>query len=511
MKKIYRYLFTIALSLSLGFLIGQDTYSIAIDIEQGSEGIYAFRSMPDGFLVLANSICYPDNDECLVLAKLGLDGELLWQKRYRNSLGRIKPGSSTGNQGIYIHDDNTFYFSGILRTLNSDQDGFLMRTNQLGDSLWMKKYGGIHYDRQRSILSLNDSTILILNNLGEGSDLDGSTARLLAVDLEGNFLWEHFYGDQYPRSMVHDIMKLEDETLILTYLACEDSDDCHYTETNSLRIAKLQTDGEVIWDKSIWTITSLSVRSTVLSLDDGNFAISFYRNNNEGGYFTPPVLLWVDSLGNLMHHHEFPVDRLSWISDLIQNDEGNIICVGTVDIIPEGLIERAAWVCAFNLEGELLWNRYVKDGRSPYTSSELATGLEMSDGSLILGGGIRDSIQGRYDLWLLKLDSDGCFDPECGEYQIITAAKEVPLLGNHFKIFPNPATNKRELIIQNPETNPGYMYSVIDLLGHLVYAGKLSSATEQKMLTQEFQRGLYFVQFWNENGQLMQVEKLIIE
>lgn len=511
MKKIYRYLFTISLSLNLGFLIGQDTYSIAIDIQQGTEGIVAFRAMPDVFLVLANSRCFPNYDECYVLAKLGLEGELIWSRRYQNPLGKIKPGTGYGNQGIYIHNDSTLYFGGIRRTYNANQDGFLMKTNGIGDSIWVKDYGGVHYDADCSILSQNDSTILIISNLGEGSEWHASTAWLLAVDLEGNILWEQFYGTQFPISLAHDIVLLEDGTMALLYLSCEDSDNCHYTETNRLRMAKLQSDGEVIWDKSLWIIENVGSRSTILPLDDGNFAVSYYRDNDQGGFFFPQILMWVDSTGNLTDHHEFPHNRLSWISDMIQNEEGNIVCIGTADIIPEGLVERAGWVCAFNKEGELLWNRYVKDGRFPHKSSSLYAGLETPDGSLVLGGEIIDSTEGKEDLWLLKLDSNGCFEPGCDEFQVITPTKEIPLLYNHFKIFPNPATNREELTIQNPGARPSYMYSVIDLLGRLVYMGKLSSATEQKMPTQEFQRGLYFVQFWNENGQLIQIEKLIIE
>ena len=497
--------------LNYGILIGQDNFSIAIDIQQGTEGIVAFRAMPDGFLVLANSRCFPNYDECYVLAKLGLEGELIWSRRYQNPLGKIKPGTGYGNQGIYIHNDSTFYFGGIQRTYDASQDGFLMKTNETGDSIWVKNYGGIHYDADCSILSQNDGTILVISNLGEGSEWEVSTAWLLAVDLEGNFLWEQFYGTQFPVSLAHDIVLLEDGTMVLLYLSCEDSDNCHYTETNRLRMAKLQSNGEVIWDKSLWKIENVESRSTLLPLNNGDFAVSYYRDNNQGGFFFPPVLIWVDSIGNVMNHHEFPYDRVSWISDMIQNEEGNIVCIGTADLIPEGLVEKAGWVCSFSPEGELLWNHYIKDGRTPHASSVLFAGLEMPDGSLMLGGGIRDSIEGKDDLWLLKLDSNGCFEPGCDDFQVITPTKEIPLLYNHFKIFPNPATKREELTIQNPGAKPGYKYSVIDLLGRLVYMGKLSSVTEQKMPTQAFQRGLYLMQFWDEKGQLMQIEKLIIE
>ena len=508
---MFRYILAFSLSLSLGFLIGQNNYSVAIDIQQGTEGIVAFRIMPDGFLVLANARCFPNYDECFVLAKLGLEGDLIWYKRYQNPLGKIKPGSGYSNQGIYIHNDSTLYFGGIRRTYDTSQDGFLMKTNELGDSIWVKNYGGVHYDADCSILSQNDSTILIISNLGEGTEWGAFTAWLLAIDLEGNILWEQFYGTQFPISLAHDIVLLEDGTIVLLYLSCEDSDNCHYTETNRLRMAKLQSDGEVIWDKGLWIIENVESRSTVLSLDDGNFAVSYYRDNDQGGFFFPPVLMWVDSTGNLMYHHEFPHNRLSWISDIIQNEEGNIVCIGTADIIPEGLVERAGWVCAFSKEGELLWNRYVKDGRSPHESSSLYAGLEISDGSLVLGGEIIDSTAGKEDLWLLKLDSNGCFEPGCDEFQVITPTKEVPLLYNPFKIFPNPATSRDEITIQNSIVKPGYLYSVIDLLGRLVHMGKISSATEQKISIQGLQRGLYFVQFWDGNGQLTQIEKLIIE
>jgi len=507
-----KYILTLLLSTSCCFLYAQDTYSVAVDIQQGAEGIVAFKVQEDGFWILGNSRCYPFYDECLVLAKLNTEGALVWYKRYQSPTNKIKPGSVTGNQGIYRHNDSTFYISGILLTEDAGLDGIIMKTNEVGDSSWMKRYGGLYDDLNRTVLPYSDSSLLTLSNFGIANQGVSVKTWLFITDLQGNLLWEKLYGDQFGATIAQDIIWAKDSSLLLTYISCETTA-CHYTELNSLRIAKLDYDLEVIWDKKVWDIEAINEgKSTILQLNNGNILLTYYRDNDQGGFFFPPILLWLDSSGDIITHYEFPVDRLSYFTDLFQTSDGKAIVVGTADIIPEGISETAGWIMAYTPEGELLWERRIKDGRAPLTSIILHAGTELPDGSLVFGGSIKDTLAGKQDLWLLKLDADGCFEPGCGEFQVITSTREVPLLFKGYEVFPNPVKSGSSLTLQRKGVGAtAHFYTLVDALGRERQRQTLASGDAQPIPTQQLEPGLYFLQLWSDAGKLIQVEKVVVE
>lgn len=506
----FKYTFVLYCLYFTGYLTAQDTYSIAINIPQSAEAITAMEAIEDEFIVMVNTVCLPDLEECLVLSKLGMDGELKWYKKYRGVLKSLRPLTGTGNQGFHIHNDSTYYLSAFMFTADADHDGVIIKTNEEGDSLWMKRYGTLHFDALNNILPYRDSTLLVLGSYGTGNQLVDLKTWLYIADLDGNILDEHFYGEQFGTSIAQDLIWAHDSTLLLSYTACE-TPNCNVAESNNLHIARLNNDLEVLWDNPVWEVYVSSVNHAVLELDDGNIAVSTHRHNDQGGALTPPVLLWLDENGNLTDQYEFPVNRLSEIHDLFQTNNGLIIGAGNADIFEEGIRESAGWIFAFSPEGEMLWNRYIKDGRTPFTSSQFFTGLELEDGSLVFGGEITDTISGTSDLWLVKLDADGCLEPGCSELQVVTPTREIALLQEQFEVFPNPVEQGKALFIQNENSvSSNYLYTLIDVQRRYRQEGQCPVSDILKIKTEGLESGIYFLQIINEDGKLVQVEKIVI-
>jgi hypothetical protein len=93
--------------------------------------------------------------------KLGLDGEMIWQKNF---------GGSGIDIGYAVEKSlgNTYYMTGDTRSSDGDvldfkgnTDYFLVKFDENGSLIWQKTYGGSDFDSARSVLQLLSGDILI--------------------------------------------------------------------------------------------------------------------------------------------------------------------------------------------------------------------------------------------------------------------------------------------------------------------------------------------------------------
>ena len=114
---------------------------------------------------------------------------------------------------------------------------------------------------------------------------------------------------------------------------------------------------------------------------------------------------------------------------------------GSVDSIPD---RRSGIIMRISNDGKLKWKRRVWDDRAAFHHSGFNNGVELEDGSLLITGWWRDSLglPPIYDtnVWLIKLDSMGCYTPGCTGDDFVTSTDNVIVIGRDMlKLSPNPA------------------------------------------------------------------------
>jgi hypothetical protein len=205
---------------------------IVLDLSVAANGditICGWGATPDG------------NDFDFFLAKVDIDGKMLWEKFFgqvgkiegansivaTNDGGFILVGFQMADPSIASHDirvvktnasgdtawtrtfgtssedeypnsiiqlqDNGYLITGYIRASGGDSRTFLLRLDASGNSVWMKTYEGAAYIGGRSVEVASDGGFLVASssNRASGNDLDCS---VLKTNQNGDSLWTKFYG-----------------------------------------------------------------------------------------------------------------------------------------------------------------------------------------------------------------------------------------------------------------------------------------------------------------------------
>ncbi len=434
--------------LGTNMAFSQATFSKRLHVGLGDIGC-SIHQLDDGYLLSVSYFCNNDaQSQCLSILRTDPNGEMTSNVEYQNTPWWFCPSTFFGNVGAIIAPDSSYYFTGVIENNGQIGEVFLMKTDDYGDSIWLKSYGDTSFLAvNRKIVQRTDSTLLLYND----KEVGYTDARLwlLEVDMEGNIRWEKEYGQQYLGTYAQYLHLLPNGDILMSYFTVVNPG-----EGTWMTVARINSQGEMLWesrfaeyDYNIWpSITN------VVALDDGGFLVSWKRDNPDGFYHFPPIFIWLDSLGNITNQYNFPDFTAFNIADLIKTDNGTIIGVGDVDLLDyPGLGWIGGWVFAFTQDGEMLWERYIQDISLPDKIGWFTGLIETDSSGLAITGSILTPIG--YDVWLLQLDSMGCFEPGCtGEIQVVggvyndvseTAKTEI-------KLYPNPVIGD-QLFIELPK------------------------------------------------------------
>lgn len=514
MRQILSAIFLFSLIVNLS---AQVTFSKSIDLTSSASNGFGITVSDDGYTILASSVDIPLLADYISIVHTDFDGEIGWQKHYKNEPWKINI-PSLSNGGILTDQEGNLYIIGVIQVSGNPFDVFLMKTTPEGDSIWMRTYGGEFEDYNAKVLFYTDTTILFLNMITLSNDVNDFTIWLMETDLEGNVLWEKTFDGGYAIANPRDLILLDNGDFLISYFVCEFPGLCDTDNPQMLAITRFDKDGEELWTKDIAIDEDVTgIPPIIENLDNGKILISFYRMNFEEGWWYPPILVWVDSSGNIINQYDFPPDTERYIRDLHKTSSGDIIGVGYVDMLELGL---GGWVFAMSQEGELLWSRDINDLRFPEKKWGRFNAVQESEnGGLIITGFILDTVENNHlasvsNIWLVKLDSAGCLEPDCGDVQIISSSAEIKESNELaiFKIYLNPVNGNNCLL----ERNPAYgaigkvNIEILDCLGRHVWKRNASDDPVIQLETSGFQRGFYLVRIEDGEGRILQLEKLII-
>ena len=124
-------------------------------------------------------------------------------------------------------------------------------------------------------------------------------------------------------------------------------------------------------------------------------------------------------------------------------------------------------------EGDTIWmNQYYYE--SPNDQNYLWDFIATSDGGFLLAGDVFPQSSATQDLWLLKVDSNGCNNPACDSrvYDIRLGIDYRPQINTEFNIYPNPVVNELN-VVQQTEDETKWQYQLLNLNGQIMQNGEM--------------------------------------
>ena len=150
---------------------------VGYSIQQTSDG---------GYIVTGHTYNFGAQAKDILLMKLNATGDTLWTKMY---------GGLTDDNGYSVIQtlDGGYVIAGSTFILGNGVDVLVIKTNSSGDVQWMKNFGGTSNDGARSVIETADSN-LIIAGMTESYGAGASDAYLIATNNQGDTLWTKTYG-----------------------------------------------------------------------------------------------------------------------------------------------------------------------------------------------------------------------------------------------------------------------------------------------------------------------------
>ena len=407
-------------------------------------GIYEFgrcvqQTTDGGYIVVGDTDSFGSGNFDVWLIKTSNLGDTLWTKTF-GGVGEDRGFSvdQTTDGGYIIAGYTSSYGAGGL-------DIWLIRTDNEGDTLWTKTFGGSFWDWATSVQQTTDGGY-ILTGMIQPSFGAGWNVWLIKTDSSGDSEWERIFGaDDYDNGM--SVQQTVDGGYIVladTYSYGAGSSDFWLIKTNNL--------GDTLWTNTFGGTGCERSHSVQQTADGGYIMAGDTRSYGSGDYDV--WLVKTDSDGGGVWTRTFGgVEEDCGCSVRQTVDEGYIIA-GYTESFGAGNFD--VWLLRTDDSGDTEWSKTIGGENLDRGRSVDLT----ADGGFIVAGSTYDYFAGEYNIYLIKLGPEtSVSQPQSG-----SAPEQVGI-----SICPNPFNYSTTIAFDVPSGVDGTVsLSIYDITGGIV-------------------------------------------
>lgn len=218
------------------------------------------------------------------------------------------------------------------------------------------------------------------------------------------------------------------------------------------------------------------------------------------------MLTKLDAEGAVVWERKLFEENLILVKNMFLTENEDIILTGKKFHPPVNQTQGA--VTRIDQEGNIVWGKVYSDDRYGGTDyCEFNNGFEMENGDLVFAGTMFDTINNiplaHQDFWLLRVGPDGCYIPDCDDYNLITPIEELsPVVENQYFLTPTIASNHIKIQTKSEEWTPTSLsISVINISGQRMVTKKQQVLPYQLEII-DYPPGFYFVTIKDDAGQI---------
>lgn len=289
-------------------------------------GLFVQQTTDEGFIVSGSVSVY--RDACLL--KTDKDGNLIWQKTYDFDLWEI--GCS-----VQQTSDGGFVTVGYSYTLGSYHSNiFLIKTNDIGDTIWTKKYDNFDFDKAYMVQQTHDGGYIIVGVTDSTMFGNFPDLYLIKTDSYGEIAWTKTYQLLGTSSYGFNIKQTSDYGFIVTGSTYSNPG------YEDIFLLKLNNDGDSVWFNTFGN-EGADIGYSVQQTNDGGYIVTGRMSveGNDADIF----LIKTDEKGSISSTIEIPISnpnrKLMMFIDLygrkISNPQKNI---PYIEIYDDGTIEK---------------------------------------------------------------------------------------------------------------------------------------------------------------------------
>ncbi len=217
--------------------------------------------------------------------KLDENGNLEWRRYFGGSNNdRAYDVVQSADDGFLIAGTSESEDFDISKP-NGSYDYWLVKLSKAGKLLWEKSYGGSEIDDCYRILPVENNNFLLIGNTfsltGSGIVNKGySDIWILKIDAQGQIVWQKTYGGSAFDSAVSGCMTKKGDYVISGNSRSRDKDLDENKGQNDIWVFKIDTNGEIIWNKIIGG-KGFDIANDVVELNDYSLIVVGESNSKD--------------------------------------------------------------------------------------------------------------------------------------------------------------------------------------------------------------------------------------
>lgn len=213
-----------------------------------------------GYVIIGYSYSFGTGYSDIWLLRINEEGDTLWTKTFGGSDFDYANSIIQTSDGSYLIGGTSKY-PGL-----PDSDIWLIKTNSNGDSLWTKRYGDDSNENCSKIIQTNDDGYIIAGNT-EGFGSAQCDVWIIKTNNLGDTLWTRFYGGP-DFDWCSDIHQTIDGGFIVTGFTKS-----YGSGESDAWLFKIDETGNAVWDK-VWGGTDNEEIYSVEQSNDGGYLIA---------------------------------------------------------------------------------------------------------------------------------------------------------------------------------------------------------------------------------------------
>lgn len=448
------------------YLIKTDAYGNAVwSKTYGGTGIdigWSVCQTFDGGYVVTGRSDTSFSPFTLFLIKTDPIGDTVWVKRFISGFGSI-------GYSVQQTSDSGYIICGITSVGSNNLDVYLIKVDSIGNLLWSKTFGDADTDEGWAVKQTRDGGYIIT---GERWSL-GQSICLIKTDHNGDSIWTRVYhgSDGYGQN----VLQTSDGGYIIGG---------SLSAAGNVSVIKTDSVGNLVWEKNFQCTSAFTYGYSIAQTSDGGYAMAGHVSTSNGN---DVFINKIDSLGNLLWAKTFGGTGNDYGNSIQQTTDGGYVIAGYSNSF-SGSFDMDIYLIKTDANG----NSGCNEG-TPTLTLPVPTENQLSIPTIITS----PSTIGFYDstfIYNIGLDSTICLID--GYFEKTTDIS--------FLISPNPANSKLQISASAKISK----LKLFDLLGKELLSQTISDY-KKEIDIRFLSSGIYFLRLQTKQGSV--VKKFIKE
>lgn len=295
---------------------GRNLWDVSYGGRKWDEARAAVTTESGGLVIMGVTESKGEGKADIWLFELNSEGEMLWDRTYGGK-------NWEEGYGLIQTKDGGFLITGSYKAYQKEDDLWTIRTDKTGKVLWEVRKGGEEWEGGHDLLELPDGSFMVVGHTASES-LGSDDGWLLKISAEGTLLWSKHFGGA-DRDAMHSIISPNDSTLLVAGFTRSKGNG-----QADMWLLNIDLEGELRWEKTIGGGDFEKARA-MIQTSDGHLLFAGYTHSqglgNGDAWLVKTTIegekIWEDTFGGPGFDKAFSLTELP---------DKSIVMIGSINL-----------------------------------------------------------------------------------------------------------------------------------------------------------------------------------